>query len=152
MKLCGDLKQWRALNDQVSIFDSAFSSIPVHDSLVSTAQLVCILHHSVSSLNRAYNTYMNSLILHRSFVFIYSLARQIHLLAKRRAQLKKTIQTAVQEAMLFLDATPDQATKLELIETLRTVAAGKIYVEIELARLTMTLAKIKEAQVWPTHH
>ena len=51
-----------------------------------------------------------------TYLLVRSLARQIHLLAKRRAQLKKTIQTAVQEAMLFLDATPDQATKLELIE------------------------------------
>jgi hypothetical protein len=49
-------------------------------------------------------------------LIFFSNSPQIHLLAKRRAQLKKTIQTAVQEAMLFLDATPDQATKLELIE------------------------------------
>ena len=86
VKLCGDLKQWRVLNEQ------------------------------------------------------------IQLLAKRRAQLKKTQQVAVQEAMTFIDAAPDQATKLELIETLRQVSAGKIFVEIERARLTMMLARMKEAE------
>ncbi|CAG8811146.1 15812_t:CDS:2, partial [Racocetra fulgida] len=50
----------------------------------------------------------------------------------------------VQETMKFLDGTPDQETKLELIDTLRTVTEGKIYVEVERARLTRLLSKIKE--------
>jgi len=34
--------------------------------------------------------------------------------------------------------------ELKLIETLRTVTAGKIYVEVERARLTHKLAKMQE--------
>ena len=52
----------------------------------------------------------------------------------------------IQEAMTYVDQTPDMKTKLELIDTLRTVTDGKIYVEIERARLTRMLAKIKEDQ------
>lgn len=32
----------------------------------------------------------------------------------------------VQEAMSYLDSTPDMETKLELIDTLRTVTDGKV--------------------------
>lgn len=50
----------------------------------------------------------------------------------------------IQEAMSYLDSTPDMETKLELIDTLRTVTDGKIYVEVERARITRLLAKIRE--------
>jgi 26S proteasome regulatory subunit N5 len=50
----------------------------------------------------------------------------------------------VQEAMSHLDDTPDMETKLELIDTLRTVTEGKIFVEVERARLTRMLSKIRE--------
>ena len=50
----------------------------------------------------------------------------------------------IQEAMTYLDDTPDMETKLELIDTLRTVTDGKIYVEVERARITRLLAKIRE--------
>jgi 26S proteasome regulatory subunit N5 len=40
----------------------------------------------------------------------------------------------VQEAMTFLEKTPDKTTKLALIDTIRTVTEGKIYVEVERAR------------------
>lgn len=46
--------------------------------------------------------------------------------------------------MSYLDSTPDMETKLELIDTLRTVTDGKIYVEVERARITRLLAKIRE--------
>lgn len=75
-----------------------------------------------------------------------ALNENILLLSKRRSQLKQAVQKMVQEACTYLDKTPDLDTKLKLIDTLRTVTAGKIYVEIERARLTMTLAKIKEDQ------
>ncbi|KAM0043091.1 putative 26S Proteasome non-ATPase regulatory subunit 12/COP9 signalosome complex subunit 4 [Helianthus debilis subsp. tardiflorus] len=52
----------------------------------------------------------------------------------------------VQQTMQFLDQTPDIETKNELIKTLNSVSAGKIYVEIERARLIKRLAKIKEEQ------
>ncbi len=52
----------------------------------------------------------------------------------------------VQEAMTYVDKTPNQETKLELIQTLRTVTEGKIFVEVERARVTLILAKIKEGE------
>jgi 26S proteasome regulatory subunit N5 len=51
----------------------------------------------------------------------------------------------VKEVYKYLDETPDTSTKIELIKSLRTVTAGKIYVELEYARLTKLLAEIKEA-------
>ncbi|XP_056162064.1 26S proteasome non-ATPase regulatory subunit 12 homolog A-like [Syzygium oleosum] len=46
----------------------------------------------------------------------------------------------VQQAMQYVDQTPDLETKKELIKTLDSVATGKIYVEIERARLIKKLA------------
>ena len=70
----------------------------------------------------------------------------------------------VEECCKFVNQTPDEETKLKFIDTLRTVTEGKvsllslllrdayfcvslsqIYVEVPRARLTMELAKIKEA-------
>merc|ERR1712156_715245 len=57
---------------------------------------------------------------------------------------KQAVAKMVTESCTFLDKTPDKATMMKLIDTLRTVTAGKIYVEIERARLTRTLAQIRE--------
>ncbi|KAH0683279.1 hypothetical protein KY290_023458 [Solanum tuberosum] len=75
-----------------------------------------------------------------------TLNEQIVLLSKRRGQLKQAVQAMVQQAMQYIDQTPDIDTKIELIKTLNSVSAGKIYVEIERARLIKKLAKIKEEQ------
>ncbi|KAI9029370.1 PCI domain-containing protein [Hyaloraphidium curvatum] len=66
------------------------------------------------------------------------------LLSKKHGLLKGAVSKMVQEAISFVDKAEDMSTKLELIETLRTITEGKIYVEVERARLTRTLAKIKE--------
>ncbi|XP_059432976.1 26S proteasome non-ATPase regulatory subunit 12 homolog A [Corylus avellana] len=71
---------------------------------------------------------------------------QIILLSKRRGQLKQAVTAMVQQAMQYIDETPDLETRIELIKTLNSVSAGKIYVEIERARLIKKLAKIKEGQ------
>ncbi|KAG1346377.1 26S proteasome non-ATPase regulatory subunit 12 [Cocos nucifera] len=71
---------------------------------------------------------------------------QIVLLSKRRGQLKQAVTAMVQQAMQYIDETPDVDTRIELIKTLNSVSAGKIYVEIERARLIKKLAKIKEEQ------
>ncbi|THU45401.1 hypothetical protein C4D60_Mb02t17550 [Musa balbisiana] len=71
---------------------------------------------------------------------------QIVLLSKRRGQLKQAVTAMVQKAMQYIDDTPDLETRIELIKTLNSVSAGKIYVEIERARLIKKLAKIKEDQ------
>lgn len=68
----------------------------------------------------------------------------IVLFVKKRSQLKQAVTKMVQESYTYVAKTPDLETKLKLIDTLRTVTEGKIYVENERARLTMTLAKIKE--------
>lgn len=71
-----------------------------------------------------------------------TMGEYIVLLSKRRAQLKMAIHRMVQEAMSYLDGL-DEATKLSLLETLRDVTAGKIFVELERARLTRKLAEMK---------
>ncbi|KAF9364569.1 26S proteasome non-ATPase regulatory subunit 12 [Mortierella sp. NVP85] len=68
----------------------------------------------------------------------------IVLLSKKHGQLKQAITKMIQESMDCLDKTPDMKTKLELIDTLRTVTDGKVYLEVERARVTRILAKIKE--------
>ncbi|KAI8884547.1 PCI-domain-containing protein [Backusella circina FSU 941] len=74
------------------------------------------------------------------------LNEQIVLLSKKHGQLKAATTKMIQEAMSYLDSTPDMETKLELIDTLRTVTDGKIYVEVERARITRLLAKIREEE------
>lgn len=68
------------------------------------------------------------------------------LLSKKHSQLKQAITKMVQTVAGFLDETPDLATKLSLIETLRTVTEGKIFVEVERARVTKILSDIKKEQ------
>jgi len=72
------------------------------------------------------------------------LNEHIVMLTKRRSQLKLAVVAMVRECCTFIDQTPDKETKLKLIETLRNVTEGKIYVEVDRARLTQKLAKIKE--------
>ncbi|KAL8566124.1 26S proteasome non-ATPase regulatory subunit 12 [Nucella lapillus] len=73
-----------------------------------------------------------------------ALNENIVLLVKKRGQIKQAVTKMIQEAFTYVEKTPSMDVKLKLIDTLRTVTAGKIYVEIERARLTRTLAKIKE--------
>merc|ERR1711990_1149382 len=74
------------------------------------------------------------------------LGEYVILLTKRRGALKLAVTKMVQKACECLEKAPDMATTLKLIDTLRTCTAGKIHVEIERARLTMKLSKIKEAE------
>lgn len=75
-----------------------------------------------------------------------ALNENVLLLSKRRSQLKQAVTKMVQEACSYVDQIDDMKEKLRLIDTLRTVTTGKIYVEIERARLTKKIAGIKEAQ------
>jgi len=74
------------------------------------------------------------------------LNEQVLLLSKKHGQLKQATTKMVQIAMTFLDDTPDLDTKLTVIETLRTVTEGKIFVEVERARVTRILSDIKKQQ------
>ncbi|KAI1263414.1 PCI domain-containing protein [Xylariaceae sp. FL1019] len=71
---------------------------------------------------------------------------QILVLSKKHGQLKQAITKMVQTVMTFLDSTPNMETKLSIIETLRTVTEGKIFVEVERARVTKILSDIKRQQ------
>jgi len=72
------------------------------------------------------------------------LNEKLVLISKRRGQLRPAIRAIVQESMTYLDKITDMKTKLALIDTLRTISDGKIFVENERARLTKILSKIKE--------
>ncbi|KAF2022335.1 hypothetical protein BU24DRAFT_338519 [Aaosphaeria arxii CBS 175.79] len=74
------------------------------------------------------------------------LNEQVLLLSKKHGQLKQATTKMVQVAMGFLDDTPNLETKLSVIETLRTVTEGKIFVEVERARITRILSDIKKEQ------
>lgn len=52
----------------------------------------------------------------------------------------------VRKGSEYLDSIPDEATKLALLETLRAVSEGKMFVEVERARLTKRLAEMHEAK------
>ncbi|OJJ43450.1 hypothetical protein ASPZODRAFT_19543 [Penicilliopsis zonata CBS 506.65] len=71
---------------------------------------------------------------------------QVLLLSKKHGQLKQATTKMVQVVMGFLDETPNTEVKLSVIETLRTVTEGKIFVEVERARITRILSNIKKSQ------
>ncbi|CAG7564939.1 unnamed protein product [Fusarium equiseti] len=71
---------------------------------------------------------------------------QTLVMSKKHSQLKQAITKMVQTVMGFLDDTPDLQTKLSVIETLRTVTEGRIFVEVERARVTKILSDIKKKQ------
>nr|CUU98493.1 hypothetical transcript [Hymenolepis microstoma] len=68
------------------------------------------------------------------------------IMSKKRNQLKQAVAKMVQAAMKFVNEITDEEIKLSLITTLRAVTEGKIYVEVERARLTRILAQIKESK------
>ena len=70
----------------------------------------------------------------------------ITMMSKRRAQLKQVVGAMVRLATTFVDEQKDETLKLQLIHTLRAVSEGKIFVEVERARLTKTLAVIHESK------
>ncbi|TKA61235.1 hypothetical protein B0A55_11229, partial [Friedmanniomyces simplex] len=74
------------------------------------------------------------------------LNEQVLLLSKKHGQLKQAITKMVQVVMSFLHDAPSTETKLSTIETLRTVTEGKIFVEVERARVTRILSDIKRQQ------
>ena len=74
----------------------------------------------------------------------YSIYLIIHLIHALIILISQAVTKMIQEAFTYVDKMPDKTVKLELIDTLRTVTEGKIYVEVERARLTRMLAKIKE--------
>ncbi|EFN56675.1 hypothetical protein CHLNCDRAFT_56118 [Chlorella variabilis] len=81
------------------------------------------------------------------------LQEYVVLLSKRRSQLKQAVTGMVRQCMGYIADAPDKArrqrlgeTKTELIKTLQALTEGKIYVEIERARLTRQLARMHEEE------
>jgi 26S proteasome regulatory subunit N5 len=72
-----------------------------------------------------------------------SVGEWIQALAKRRRQPKQAIVGMVKHAMSYLDSLEKNHP---LMSTLRTVCEGKIYLEIEFARLTKKLSENYEAE------
>jgi len=78
-----------------------------------------------------------------------ALNAHLSILTKRRAQLQKAMEAVIQMGAKFVKqldvSTPEGETRQrELIETLRTVSAGKMFVELERAQLTAILAAQEE--------
>jgi 26S proteasome regulatory subunit N5 len=65
----------------------------------------------------------------------------VQVLAKRRRQSKQAIVGMLRKAMEFLDELPPDS---KLLHILREVTEGKIFLEVEYARLTKRLALFKE--------
>ncbi|PFH33288.1 putative 26s proteasome subunit p55 [Besnoitia besnoiti] len=78
-------------------------------------------------------------------VSVAFLCDQLVVLCKKRGQLKRTISDIVKLAVTWL---PDmkKEDKIEMIETLKKITEGKIFVEVERARLVLMLAEMKEAE------
>ncbi len=74
------------------------------------------------------------------------LNEHIQMLAKRRAQLQSVLVAIVRQGVGYVDSCPAGAPRRALIETLRTVSAGKMFIELERARLTRQLAAMEEAE------
>ncbi|KAL8745339.1 MAG: hypothetical protein Q9190_002527 [Brigantiaea leucoxantha] len=74
------------------------------------------------------------------------LNEQVLLLSKKHGQLKQATTKMVQVVMGFIDEVPTQEKKVSVIETLRTVTEGKIFVEVERARVTRILSNMKKEQ------
>lgn len=56
------------------------------------------------------------------------LSENIVLLTKRRGQIKQAVTKLIQECCTYVDAITDKQTKLDFIDTLRSVTAGKVRV------------------------
>jgi len=73
------------------------------------------------------------------------LLEYIPILARKRGQLKQAITDMVRLAMSWIDGL-ETGEKLNLMTTLTEVTDGKIFVEVEKARLTKMMADMKEAE------
>lgn len=65
-------------------------------------------------------------------------------LSKRRQQHSSVVLASVEVSLDLIEKMPDRETKLQFVETLRDVTEGKIFLEVQRARLTRTLAEMYE--------
>ncbi|GAA5821937.1 hypothetical protein JCM11251_004787 [Rhodosporidiobolus azoricus] len=69
----------------------------------------------------------------------------LQILSKKHGQLRQAVQKMVDKAIEFVEQLEGE-DKLKLIETLREITEGKIYLEVPRARITRTLSQIRESQ------
>ncbi|KAE9420339.1 hypothetical protein Angca_004933, partial [Angiostrongylus cantonensis] len=67
-------------------------------------------------------------------------------LSKKRLIIKMAIAKMIRDACEMVKKMPNEELKMKLVDTLRTVTAGKIYVEVERARLTSLVVKKLESE------
>ncbi|VDN07189.1 unnamed protein product [Thelazia callipaeda] len=67
-------------------------------------------------------------------------------LSKKRSLIKQAIAIMVRDCCEMIDKTPNEEVRSQLIKTLRNITAGKIYVEVERARLTSRVVKNLEQE------
>jgi 26S proteasome regulatory subunit N5 len=67
------------------------------------------------------------------------------LLAKRRGQLREVVRAVVRRCAELADGAPDPAERVAMLTALAALTEGRIYVEIERARVTRSLAALREA-------
>lgn len=65
-------------------------------------------------------------------------------LAKFRGQAKKAISEMIKVSMTYFDKMPDRQSKADLVDTLRTATAGKLFVEGEYAKCTRVYSEMME--------
>ncbi|KAF8756179.1 motif in proteasome subunits, Int-6, Nip-1 and TRIP-15 [Rhizoctonia solani] len=124
--------------------------IPEAESLAQSGQLQAAIDKLLVLEKQARNS-ADAASTSRLLVAIVKLCRaaqrfdlvnsNITLLAKKHGQLKAATQAMVEEAMTYLpDLESDRAKWLELIEALRSVTEGKIFLETSRARVTLALS------------
>ncbi|KAF4719613.1 26S proteasome non-ATPase regulatory subunit 12, partial [Perkinsus olseni] len=77
------------------------------------------------------------------------LLEMIHTMTKKRGQLKRAVADLVHVCMGWLDNL-DRKQQYAMVDTLSEVTEGKIFVEVERARLRLRLAHMKEQDGDPT--
>ncbi|CAN1842359.1 26S proteasome non-ATPase regulatory subunit 12 homolog A [Linum perenne] len=118
LQLCFDAKDWKSLNDQILLLSKKRGQL----------KQISSKFHWRSQYEMFYAETCDT---------CYAIID---------LSVSTAVTAMVQQAMQYIDQTPDVETRIELIQTLNNVSAGKIYVEIERARLVKRLAKIKEQQ------
>ncbi|KAJ1948460.1 proteasome regulatory particle subunit [Linderina macrospora] len=133
--------------------ESVNALLPEVEQLVASGQLTAALEklHGLEKKTRSAADLASTTRLLTTIASVCGSAGEWRLLedevaamAKKHGQLKQAITQMVQKAMEYVAQTPDEDTKVELIESLRTVTEGKIHVEVERARLTRMLVEIME--------
>ncbi|CAK4669419.1 hypothetical protein LEN26_005634 [Aphanomyces euteiches] len=99
------------------------------------------LHNDLASLTTLVAEVLSLLHDHKQYTL---LVEHVTLLCKRRAQKSQAIGKVVTTAMTYIDSCPTEEIRVQLIQALRTVADGRIFLEKERAQLTQMLSQIKE--------